>query len=58
MATYPLPRDGNEEQAKAIRELSRLKYGRPRAEVEEEILESSEVAKSMSAAAPEVERGL
>ncbi|MBI5529916.1 MAG: type IV secretory system conjugative DNA transfer family protein [Candidatus Doudnabacteria bacterium] len=58
VATYPLLRNGNDEQAKAIRQLSRLKYGRPRAEVEEEILEASEVAENMSAALPNVERGL
>jgi len=58
MATYPLLRNGNEEQAKAIRQLSRLKYGRPRAEVEEEILEAGQVAEHMAAALPDVERGL
>src|SRR6185436_5003663 len=43
MATYPLPNPpaggGSEAQAKAIRELSRLKHGRARSEVEAEILE-------------------
>jgi len=58
MATYPLLRNGNEEQAKAIRQLSRLKYGRARAEVEEEILEAGQVAENMSEALPDVERGL
>ncbi len=58
VATYPLLRNGNEEQAKAIRQLSRLKFGRPRAEVEEEILESSEVAERMSEALPSIERSL
>ncbi len=58
MATYPLLRNGSEETAKAIRQLSRLKYGRPRAEVEEEILEASEVAENMSEALPSIERGL
>jgi hypothetical protein len=58
MATYPLPRDGNEDQAKAIRQLSRLKFGRARAEVEEEILEAGQVAEHMAEALPQVERGL
>jgi hypothetical protein len=58
MATYPLPRNGNEELAKAIRQLSRLKHGRPRAEVESEILESSNVAENMAEALPAIERGL
>ena len=58
MATYPLLRNGNDEQAKAIRQLSRLKFGRLRAEVEEEILESSEVAERMSEGLPSIERGL
>ncbi len=58
MATYPLLRNGNDEQAKAIRQLSRLKFGRLRAEVEEEILESSEVAERMSEGLPNIERGL
>ncbi len=58
MATYPLLRNGSEEQAKAIRQLSRLKYGRPRAEVEEELLEASQVAENMSEALPGIERGL
>jgi len=58
MATYPLPKDGKEEMAQAVRQLSRLKFGRPRAEVESEILEASEVAERMSEALPSIERGL
>jgi len=58
MATNPLPPGANEELANAIRQLSRLKYGRPRAEVEEEILEASEVAENMAEALPNIERGL
>ncbi len=58
MATYPLLRNGNDELARSIRRLSRLKYGRPRAEVEAEILEASEVAERMSEALPSVEHGL
>ncbi len=58
MATYALPQNRNEELAKAIRQLSRLKYGRPRAEVEEELLEAGQVAESMSAGVGDIERGL
>ncbi|MDE2312392.1 MAG: type IV secretion system DNA-binding domain-containing protein [Patescibacteria group bacterium] len=58
MATYPLPQEKNEELAKAIRQLSRLKYGRPRAEVEEELLKAGRVAESMSAGMGDIERGL
>ena len=58
MATYPLPKNGNHEMAAAIRQLSRLKYGRARADVEREILEASEVAESMSNSLPNIERGL
>jgi hypothetical protein len=41
MATLSLPDDASPETAAAIRELSRLKHGRPRQEVENEILEST-----------------
>lgn len=58
MATYPLLRNGNDEIAKAIRQLSRLKYGRPRAEVEQEILEASQVVEMMAAGPGTIERGL
>ncbi|HVY68212.1 MAG TPA: type IV secretory system conjugative DNA transfer family protein, partial [Patescibacteria group bacterium] len=47
MATLPLPSAGSEETAAAIRQLSRLKYGRPRAEVEAEINEAGAVADAM-----------
>jgi hypothetical protein len=40
MMTYP-PKPGNKELAAAIKELSRLKYGRPREEVNAEIMERS-----------------
>lgn len=43
MITYP-PSAGNKDLAAAIKELSRLKYGRPRAIVEAEILERSQLA--------------
>ena len=49
MATYPLPADEDVKVAEAIRQLSRLKFGRPRAEVETEILEAGQVADMMSA---------
>ncbi len=58
MATNPLPKDVNVEMAVAVRNLSRLKYGRSRTEVESELLEASKVAESMSEALPEIERGL
>ncbi len=60
MATYPLPKP-TPEQAKtagAIKQLSRLKFGRPRAEVEAEILESSQVADMMAAGQAATERTL
>jgi hypothetical protein len=58
MATYALPGDHNDEVGAAIRQLSRLKYGRSRAEVESEILEAGQVADSMSAGPAAIERGL
>jgi hypothetical protein len=58
MATYPLSKDLNLEIAQAIRQLSRLKYGRPRSEVESELLEAGQVAEMMSAGVGAVERGL
>ncbi len=58
LATPWLPKEHNPELAKAIRQLSRLKYGRPRAEVEDEILESSRAAEMMSAGPGSIERGL
>ncbi len=58
MATPILPKDGNVDLAKSIRQLSRLKHGRPRAEVEEELMEASQVAEMMSAGPAAVERGL
>jgi len=58
MATYPLPRDGDEKLANKIRELSRLRFGRARAEVESEILEAGQVAESMSEGPAAIERGL
>ncbi len=58
MATYPLPGDHNEDVAKAIKELSRLKFGRPRSEVEREILESSQVADMLAAGPAAIEKGL
>lgn len=58
MATLPPLQGGNPEVANAIRQLSRLKYGRVRAEVEQEILEAGEVAERMSKGLPGIERGL
>ena len=42
MMTYP-PMPGNKELAAAIKELSRLKYGRPREIVEAEIMERAQL---------------
>lgn len=47
MMTYPA-RPGNKELAAAIKELSRLKYGRPREIVEEEIAERAQLGVSTS----------
>ena len=47
MMTYP-PTPGNKELAEAIKELSRLKYGRPREIVEAEILERSQLGSIMT----------
>ncbi len=44
MATLPPHAGGSKEMAEAIRTLSRLKFGKPRHEVEAELLESSSVA--------------
>lgn len=57
MATYPLPKEGNRELAQAIRQLSRLKYGRPRAEVEAELLEASRAAEAGPPVSGLAERG-
>ncbi len=48
MMTYP-PKAGNKELAEAIKELSRLKYGRPREIVEAEIMERSALGVPMGA---------
>ncbi len=48
MMTYP-PKSGNKELAEAIKELSRLKYGRPREIVEAEIMERSALGVPMGA---------
>lgn len=60
MATYPLPKatPAQAEIGDAIRQLSRLKFGRPRAEVESEILEASQVADMMSAGPASIEKTL
>lgn len=52
MATLPPPTGGSKEVADAIRALSRLKYGRARADVERDIIESSEVAEIPKAPIP------
>ncbi len=56
MATYPLPGDHDDKVGDAIRQLSRLKFGRDRAEVESEILEASQVADMMAAGEASIEK--
>ncbi len=58
MATYPLPKATEEQKAtaSAIRQLSRLKFGRPRSEVESEILEASQIADMMAAGPGAIEK--
>ncbi len=51
MQTYPLEH-GNRERADAIKQLSRLKFGRDRRIVEAEILERTQVAPAVKKAAP------
>ncbi len=58
MATLPPQKHGNGELAEAIRQLSRLKFGRARAEVESELLEASQVAERMSDGPASIERSL
>ena len=60
MATYPLLKPTAEQAstASAIRQLSRLKFGRSRLEVEEEILTASRVADMMSAGQGATEKTL
>jgi len=60
MATYPLEKPTAEQAATAgaIKQLSRLKFGRPRAEVESEILEASNVAEMMAAGQAATEKTL
>lgn len=58
MATYPVEKATAEEiaTANAIRQLSRLKFGRARNEVEAEILEASNIAEMMAAGQGGVEK--
>jgi hypothetical protein len=60
MGTYPLAKPTADElsRATAIRQLSRLKLGRPLADVEREILESTMIADMMAAGPAAVEKGL
>ena len=58
MKSYPAPR-GDRELAQAIKQLSRLKYGRDQITVEEEILERSQLgARGALQGAPMGESGL
>lgn len=58
MVTYPLGKATLEQKkvGEAIRQLSHLKFGRPRAEVESEILEASQIADMMSAGEANIEK--
>ncbi|HMQ01610.1 MAG TPA: type IV secretion system DNA-binding domain-containing protein [Candidatus Doudnabacteria bacterium] len=60
MATYPLAKASADQKqtAEAIRQLSRLKFGRPRGEVESEILEASQIADMMAAGPNSIEKAL
>ncbi|MBU6447416.1 type IV secretion system DNA-binding domain-containing protein [Patescibacteria group bacterium] len=58
MATLPPMAGGSAEMANAVRQMSRLKYGRPKEEVEAEILEASKVAEMLSAGPAAIEKGL
>ena len=51
MMVYP-PEKGNKELANAIKELSRLKYGRDQTMVETEILERTQIGVASSKANP------
>src|SRR3989344_4207222 len=53
MLTYP-PRTGNKELAAAIKELSRLKYGRPREIVEAEIADRARLGSVVAESNPAV----
>jgi hypothetical protein len=53
MLTYP-PRNGNKELAAAIKELSRLKYGRPREIVEAEITERARLGAVVAESNPAI----
>ncbi len=60
MSTYPLPKAIAEQKqtAEAIRQLSRLKYGRAQAEVEAGILRASQIADMMAAGTATTEKTL
>lgn len=56
METYPKPPGANPELAQIIRNLSRLNHGKPRAEVQAEILERTKLGSPVSAGPAVVER--
>ncbi len=58
MATYPPLSGGSAEVAEAVRKLSREKYSKNRAEIEKQILESSQVAEFMAKGPATIEKGL
>ncbi len=56
METFPKPLGAKPENAKIIRNLSRLKYGRPKSEVTEEIMERTQLGAPVKTPLPDVER--
>jgi type IV secretory pathway TraG/TraD family ATPase VirD4 len=56
METYPKPSGGSAENAQIIRNLSRLKYGKARSEVEAEILERTKLGSPQTAGPASIER--
>ena len=58
MGPLPMAPAGSKEMADAVRQLSRLKYGKPREEIESYLLESSKVAEAMSSGTFDMEKGL
>jgi hypothetical protein len=58
METFPKPADADHNQAQIIRNLSRLTYGRPRSEVQNEILERTQLGSPTQAPTPGTERTL
>lgn len=58
MKTYPKPAGANDEAAKIIRSMSRLALGRPKGEVEKDILERTKLGSPVKSGPASVERTL